>query len=150
WPRTDHVSTVRLEWVPALQMNVDLRFDSLSAVMAVLVLGVGALVLFYCADYFHHSDGRPEQRLPSFASELVGFAGAMFGLVVCDNTVLLYVFWELTTVFSFLLVGHYAERASSRRAAMQALLVTTAGGLAMLVGIIVLGETAGTYRLSEI
>src|SRR6185437_6819225 len=57
WPRTDHVSTVRLEWVPALQMNVDLRFDSLSAVMAVLVLGVGALVIFYCADYFHHRDG---------------------------------------------------------------------------------------------
>ena len=74
----------------------------------------------------------------------------MFGLVVSDNLLLLYIFWELTTVLSFLLVGHYAERATSRRAAMQALLVTTAGGLAMLVGIIILGHDAGTYLLSEL
>ena len=62
----------------------------------------------------------------------------------------LYVFWEITTVLSFLLVGHYAERATSRRAATQALLVTTLGGLAMLAGIVVLGNLAGTYRLSEL
>ena len=68
----------------------------------------------------------------------------MFGLVTSDNMLLLYIFWELTTVLSFLLVGHYAERASSRRAATQALLVTTAGGLAMLVGIIILGQVSGT------
>ena len=74
----------------------------------------------------------------------------MFGLVVSDNMLLLYMFWELTTVLSFLLVGHYAERATSRRAATQALLVTTAGGLAMLVGIIILGHAAGTYLLSEL
>jgi multicomponent Na+:H+ antiporter subunit A len=74
----------------------------------------------------------------------------MFGLVVSDNMLVLYIFWETTTVLSFLLVGHYAERATSRRAAMQALLVTTAGGLAMLVGIIILGETARTYLLSEL
>src|SRR6202011_1652186 len=78
------------------------------------------------------------------------FAGAMFGLIVADNMLVLYVFWELTTVLSFLLVGHYAERASSRRAAMQALLVTTAGGLAMLVGILILGHSAGTFLLSEL
>ena len=74
----------------------------------------------------------------------------MFGLVVSDNMLMLYLFWELTTVLSFLLVGHYAERATSRRAATQALLVTTAGGLAMLVGIVILGELSGTYRLSEL
>ena len=106
-------------------------------------------MLFYCADYFHHHDGHTEKRLPSFAAELVAFAGAMFGLVISDNMLVLYVFWELTTVLSFLLVGHYAERASSR-AAMQALLVTTAGGLAMLVGIIMLGTISGTYLLSEL
>ena len=111
--------------------------------MSVLVLGIGALVLFYCADYFHHHDGHTEKRLPSFAAELVAFAGAMFGLVVSDNMLVLYVFWELTTVLSFLLVGHYAERATSRRAAIQALLVTTAGGLAMLVGIVMLGTDLG-------
>jgi multicomponent Na+:H+ antiporter subunit A len=74
----------------------------------------------------------------------------MFGLVVSDNMLVLYVFWELTTVLSFLLVGHYAERVSSRKAAVQALLVTTAGGLAMLVGIVILGTISGTYLLSEL
>ena len=131
-------------------MDITLRFDALAAIMSVLVLGIGALVLFYCADYFHHHDGHTEKRLPSFAAELVAFSGAMFGLVVSDNMLVLYVFWELTTVLSFLLVGHYAERATSRRAATQALLVTTFGGLAMLVGIIVLGNMAGTYLLSEL
>ena len=131
-------------------MNITLRFDALAAIMSVLVLGIGALVLFYCADYFHHHDGHTEKRLPSFAAELVAFSGAMFGLVVSDNMLVLYVFWELTTVLSFLLVGHYAERSTSRRAATQALLVTTFGGLAMLVGIVVLGNVSGTYLLSEL
>lgn len=149
-PGPDVAATVNVPWVPELSMNITLRFDSLAAIMSVLVLGIGALVLFYCTDYFHHRDGHTEKRLPSFAAELVAFSGAMFGLVCSDNMLLLYVFWELTTVLSFLLVGHYAERATSRRAATQALLVTTFGGLAMLVGIIVLGHLAGTYLLSEL
>ncbi|MBI3214524.1 MAG: Na+/H+ antiporter subunit A [Mycobacterium sp.] len=142
--------TVRIDWVPELSMDIDLRFDALAAIMSVLVLAIGALVLFYCAAYFHHHDGHTEKRLPSFAAELVAFSGAMFGLVASDNMLLLYVFWELTSVLSFLLVGHYAERATSRRAATQALMVTTAGGLAMLVGIVILGQSAGTYLLSEL
>jgi len=150
WPAPGGASTVDVPWVPELSMNFNLRFDSLAAIMSVLVLAIGALVLFYCADYFQHHDGHTEKRLPSFAAELVAFSGAMFGLVTSDNMLLLYVFWELTTVLSFLLVGHYAERATSRRAATQALLVTTFGGLAMLVGIIVLGNMAGTYLLSEL
>ncbi|BBZ65621.1 monovalent cation/H+ antiporter subunit A [Mycolicibacterium insubricum] len=149
WPTATRTETVHLSWVPELSMNLDLRFDSLSAVLAVLVLAIGALVLFYCAAYFEHHDGSTEKRLPSFAAELVAFAGTMFGLVTADNTLLLYVFWELTSVLSFLLVGHYAERAASRRAATQALLVTTFGGLAMLVGIIILGHD-GSYLLSEL
>src|SRR5689334_612742 len=74
----------------------------------------------------------------------------MFCLVCSDNMLVLNVFWELTTVLSFLLVGHYAERATSRRAATQALLVTTFGGLAMLVGIVILGNRAGTFLISEL
>ncbi|MCV7239196.1 Na+/H+ antiporter subunit A [Mycolicibacterium celeriflavum] len=150
WPAAGRSKTVDLPWVPELSMNITLRFDALAAIMSVLVLGIGALVLFYCADYFQHHDGRLENRLPSFAAELVAFSGAMFGLVISDNMLMLYVFWEITTVLSFLLVGHYAERVTSRRAATQALLVTTFGGLAMLVGIIVLGNIAGTYLLSEL
>src|SRR6478735_8997192 len=81
-----------LALVPELSMNIALRFDALTAIMSVLVLAIGALVLFYCADYFHHRDGHMEKRLPSFAAELVAFAGAMFGLVVSDNMLMLYVF----------------------------------------------------------
>ena len=80
----------------------------------------------------------------------VAFAGSMLGLVTADDMLLLFVFWELTTVISYLLIGHYADRKASRRAAMQAIVITTAGGLAMLVGIVLLGEAAGTYRLSEV
>jgi multicomponent Na+:H+ antiporter subunit A len=150
WPEEGRAPTVDLEWMPQLSMDIGLRFDSLAAIMSVLVLAIGALVLFYCTDYFHHHDGHAEKRLPSFAAELVAFSGSMFGLVVSDNMFVLYVFWETTTVLSFLLVGHYAERATSRRAATQALLVTTFGGLAMLVGIVILGNLAGTYLLSEL
>ncbi|MFF2085211.1 Na+/H+ antiporter subunit A [Nocardia sp. NPDC058176] len=135
-----------IQWAPQISMNLDLRFDSLAAVMSVLVLGVGALVLAYCGRYFD----RDEAKLGLFAAELTGFAGAMFGLVISDNMLLLFVFWEITTVLSFLLVGHYAERASSRRAAIQALLVTGAGGLAMLVGIIILGLKYQSFLLSDI
>ena len=149
WP-AHHIPTVHIPWLPSLSMDITLRFDSLAAIMSVLVLGIGALVLFYCGEYFHHHDGHKENRLPSFAAELVAFSGAMFGLVVSDNMLMLYIFWETTTVLSFLLVGHYAERATSRRAATQALLVTTLGGLAMLVGIVVLGQLSGTYLLSEL
>ncbi|MDJ0393237.1 Na+/H+ antiporter subunit A [Rhodococcus sp. G-MC3] len=137
---------VNIEWVPGLSMNIAMRFDSLAAIMSLLVLGIGALILLYCARYFEND----EPRLGQFAAEMVAFSGAMFGLITSDNMLVLYIFWEITTVLSFLLVGHYAERASSRRAATQALLVTTAGGLAMLVGIIILGQVAGTYNLSDV
>ncbi|MEB3050700.1 Na+/H+ antiporter subunit A [Mycolicibacter sp. MYC123] len=141
-----------ISWVPGLSMDIALRFDTLAAIMCVLALGIGALVLFYCAEYFRpvspHTELDP--RLPSFAAKMLGFAGSMFGLMVADNMLVLYVFWELTTVLSFLLIGHYAERAVNRRAAIQALVVTTAGGLAMLVGIIMLGQTAGSYLLSDL
>ncbi|MGL4307082.1 MAG: Na+/H+ antiporter subunit A [Mycobacteriaceae bacterium] len=147
WPSDDRsVSTVDLSWIPLLSMNINLRFDSLSAILSILVLGIGTTILVYCASYFSNQ----EPRLGAFAAYLVAFAGAMFGLIVSDNMLLLYTFWELTTVLSFLLVGHYAERAASRRSANQALLVTTAGGLFMLVGIILLGSNGGSYLLSEL
>ncbi|WP_024795840.1 Na+/H+ antiporter subunit A [Tomitella biformata] len=148
WAITDWDSGARIDraWVPELSMNFSFRYDSLAQVLVVLVLGVGALVLVYCARYFKDT----EPRLGLFAAQLTAFAGAMFGLVLSDNMLLLYVFWEITTVLSFLLVGHYAERATSRDSATKALLVTTAGGLAMLVGIIALGQRSGTYLLSEL
>ncbi len=138
---------VRIEWAPSIHLDVDLRLDSLACILSVLVLGIGTLILAYCASYFDDDD---RQRLGIFAGYMVGFSGAMFGLVTSDNMVLMFTFWELTTVLSFLLVGHHAEQITGRRAALQALLVTAAGGLTMLVGLIMIGESCGSYRLSEV
>ena len=147
WPDSDAAPrTEKFTWVPSLQMDIDVRFDTLSAILSVLILGVGSLVLIYCANYFDIM----RRRVATFGGEIVAFAGAMFGLVVSDNTLVLYVFWEATTVLSFMLVGFNMVRATSRRAATQALLVTTFGGLAMLVGIIMLGERTGSYLLSDL
>lgn len=133
-------------WIPTLGLDLDLRVDALSAVMVALVTGVGALVLVYCRWYFTASS----EGLGRFAFAFLGFAGSMLGLVVADNMLLLYVFWELTTLFSYLLIGQYFGLRTSRRAAMEALIVTTTGGLAMLVGFILLGVTTGSYELSYV
>lgn len=133
-------------WIESLNLALSFRIDALSGLLALVALGVGALVLFYCTFYFDDD----EPRLYLFAGQLTAFAFSMFGLVVSDNMLLMYIFWEFTSVLSFLLVGHYAERASSRRAATQALLVTTMGGLAMFAGIIIVGESTGTYLFSEV
>ena len=140
-PPAEHVP-----WIPALGFSVDLRLDPLSWIMLLVVGAVGTLVLLYCSAYF----ARDAHGLGRFGGYLVAFAGTMAGLVIADDMLLLVVFWELTSVFSYLLIGHYAHRTSSRRAAMQAFLVTTAGGLAMLVGVVVLGVTAGTWSLSAV
>ncbi|MFY1619946.1 Na+/H+ antiporter subunit A [Micromonospora sp. WMMD736] len=133
-------------WIGQLGLDIALRLTTLSWLMTLLVGGVGALVLVYSARYF--DAGSP--GMAQFAAVLVAFAGAMLVLVFADDLLLLYVGWELTTIFSYLLIGHSTERRSSRWAAAQALTVTTLGGLAMLVGFILLGEHAGSYRWSEI
>ncbi|AZN30202.1 Na+/H+ antiporter subunit A [Flaviflexus salsibiostraticola] len=136
-----------LTWVPELGLAGDFRLDTLSWVMSLLVTGIGALVLIYSARYF----SRTASGLGRFAAFFVAFAGAMFGLVTTDNTLIMYIMWELTTVFSFLLIGHYRDRRASRRAAMEAIIVTTAGGLAMLGGIILLGELpSGSYSFTDL
>lgn len=133
-------------WVPTLQIELAFRLDALSLLMTFVAAGVGAVVLAYCSRYFADD----EDALGRFAAVLVAFAGAMLGLVLSDDLLLLYVFWELTTVLSFLLVGHQSDRDGARRAAVDALIVTTFGGLAMLVGAVMIGQAAGTYRISEI
>lgn len=138
--------TESIPWVPALDLEVALRLDALSLTFALLVTGVGALVLVYCARYFEPDD----EGSARFAGNLTAFAGSMLGLVLADDLLLLYVFWELTTVFSFLLIGGAGTKLAARRAASQALILTTAGGLAMLVGLIMIGETSGSYLLSEV
>ncbi|MFI2209950.1 Na+/H+ antiporter subunit A [Streptomyces sp. NPDC020141] len=135
-----------LPWLPDYGVWLALRLDALSLLMVLLAAGVGALVLLYCVRYF----AAGTLMLGRFAGNLLAFAGAMLGLVLADDLVLLYVFWELTTVFSYLLIGHGSERKQSRRSALQALTVTAFGGLAMLVGFLMLGGAAGTYRISAL
>nr|WP_269208604.1 Na+/H+ antiporter subunit A [Corynebacterium aquatimens] len=135
-----------IPWMPPIHLNLDFRLDALAGLFGLIVLGIGALVLFYCWGYF---DSNP-RRLALFASQLTMFATVMYGLVIADNFLLMYVFWEITSLLSYLLVNYYGERASSRRAATQALLVTTFGGLAMLVGIVLFGTSTGIWKLSEI
>ncbi|WP_051452080.1 Na+/H+ antiporter subunit A [Actinospica robiniae] len=135
-----------VEWIPQYDVYLAFRLDALSLLLLYLAAGIGALVLIYCARYFD-SD---EPGLGLFAASLTGFAGAMIGLVLADDLVLLYVFWELTTILSFLLIGHYADRPGARRSALRAVTVTTFGGLALLAGVVILGQDARTYRISAI
>ena len=140
------VLTERIEWMPRFGLNLDLRLDRLSAVMVLLAAGVGVAVFTYSAKYFDSKDPRVGRLL----GLLTLFGGAMVGLVLSDNLLVLYGFWELTSVTSFLLIGDRHEKEKARNAALQALLVTGTGALAMLGGFLVLANAAGTYSLSAI
>jgi len=138
--------TERAGWAADLGLTIELRLDGLSATMSLIIGAVGVCVLFYAAQYFA-SDARDLGRL---AGLLVLFAGSMLGLVLADQLLVLYACWELTSVTSFLLIGNRHTESRARAAALHALLVTSAGGLALLAGLVILGEAAGSYRLSEI
>jgi len=133
-------------WIPSLHIDLSMRMDTLSWLMTLIVTGVGALVMVYCRWYFR---GKRE-NLGQFAAVLLAFAGAMYGLVLTDDLVVLVMFWEITSVLSYLLIGYYNKRAASRRAALQALLVTTLGGLVMLIGVVLLVVAADTSSISQI
>lgn len=136
-----------VSWIPALGLDIAVRLDTLSWLMLLIVSGVGVAVFIYCSAYF----AKEASGLSRFAGVLTAFAGSMVGLVVADDLLLMFIFWELTTVFSYLLIGHYFERKTARRAAMQAIIVTTAGGLAMLVGVVILGVASeGGFRISAL
>ncbi|MGE0881241.1 MAG: hydrogen gas-evolving membrane-bound hydrogenase subunit E [Acidimicrobiia bacterium] len=135
----------RLDWVPSLGLGLDLRVDAFSALMIVLVSGIGLLVYPYAWHYFGHA-----AKGARAAGLLTLFSGSMLGIVTVDNLLALYVFWELTSVTSYLLIGLDDADADARSAAQHALLVTGFGGLVMLGGFVVLGAEAGTFRLSEI
>lgn len=137
--------TQTVAWLPELGLELAFRFDGFSALMTGLIGGIGILVFVY--SWFYFGDG---PRLARFAGYLVLFAGAMVGLVTADNLLLLFVFWELTSVMSYLLIGFEDENAGARASALQALLVTGLGGLAMLAGIVILAQVGGSYLLSDL
>jgi multicomponent Na+:H+ antiporter subunit A len=140
------VVTQQVSWAAALDLTIDLRLDAFSALMVLLVAGIGVLVFTYALRYF------PARRegLGRLVGLLTIFAGAMLTLVLADNLLLLYLGWELTSVTSYLLIGNDHREPRARAAALQAILITGAGGLAMLGGFVLLGQAAGTYQLSAI
>jgi multicomponent Na+:H+ antiporter subunit A len=136
----------RVGWVPAVDLTLDLRLDGLALLMGVLVSGIGTAIFVYARSYF--DDARKD--IGGFAALMTVFAGSMLGVVLADNLLAVYVFWELTSITSYLLIGFSHHKGSARAAALQAILVTGGGGLAMLAGFVVLGQEAGTYSISEI
>ncbi|MCX8006060.1 MAG: proton-conducting transporter membrane subunit, partial [Burkholderiaceae bacterium] len=135
----------RRDWLPALGLALGFRVDGLAWVFALLICGIGLLIVLYAAYYLHAHDPAPR-----FYAYLMLFAGAMLGVVLADNLLLLAVFWELTSLSSFLLIGYWRERAESRQGARMALAITGGGGLALLAGLLLLGEIAGSYELQQV
>jgi multicomponent Na+:H+ antiporter subunit A len=132
-------------WLPSLEIDLTFRVDGLSLLFALLISGIGALVIIYSGGYL---DAHPEQGI--FFSYLLAFMGSMLGLVLADNVLLLFVFWELTSLSSYFLIGFDHRRAAARNAALQALLVTGLGGLALLAGLILMGTIGESLKLSEL
>lgn len=140
----EHIEVV--PWAPQISLELTFRLDPLAFLLGLLVTGVGAAVLIYSISYFQQGSAAAKRS----GALLLLFAGVMLGLVLSDDLITLYVFWELTTICSFLLVGQAGISRESRRSALQALMITIFGGLLMLLGFVVLGEMAGTYRISEL
>ena len=132
-------------WLPALGVDLSFRLDGLALLMAMLVSGIGTLVFIYTGGYM--GDHPQRGRLYAY---LLMFMASMLGLVLADNLIALFIFWELTSISSYLLIGFDHTRASARRSALQALLVTALGGLAILAAALMLGSVAGTLELSEL
>jgi multicomponent K+:H+ antiporter subunit A len=134
-----------LQWLPSAGLNLVLRVDGLAWMFALLVTGVGALICLYARYYMS-----PDDPVARFYSCFLAFMGAMLGLVLSGNLVQLVLFWEVTSLVSFLLIGYWHHRRDARRGARMALSVTALGGLALLGGVVVLGHIAGSYDLDRI
>jgi multicomponent Na+:H+ antiporter subunit A len=137
--------TVAVPWVDALGLSLSFHLDGLSLLFAILIAGIGALIVAYAAAYLdgHRDAGR-------FQMTLFAFMGSMLGVVLTDNLLALFVFWELTGFTSYLLIGFEHEQEASRRAALQALLVTGAGGLGLLAAGVMVFDAGGTAQISDL
>ena len=134
-----------VDWLPALGLNVNLMLDGLGFFFACLILGIGLLIITYARFYLSRDD-----HMGEFFTYLLLFQGAMVGIVLSDNILLLLIFWELTSLSSFLLIGYWKHLPEGRQGARMALAVTGMGGLAMIGGMLILGQIAGSYDLSVI
>ncbi|MET0910589.1 MAG: proton-conducting transporter membrane subunit, partial [Ilumatobacteraceae bacterium] len=145
-------------WVPELGIEVSLRLDAFGAVMVLVVAVIGLAVVAYSWWYFapahdEPAPGRADRTgdgIDRLAGLLTLFAGAMLGIVVADDLITMFTAWELTSITSYLLIGVQHHRPAARAAALQALLVTSAGGLVLLAGLVLIGDAAGTFQMSEL
>ncbi len=132
-------------WVEGLGLEAAFRLDGLSLLFALLISGIGALIVLYTQGYFK---GHPQQG--RFMMYIIGFMASMLGVVLADNLLLVFIFWELTSFTSYLLIGFNHESEAARTAALQAMLVTVLGGLFLLAGFILMAQATGTWQLSEL
>ncbi|MGB1221201.1 MAG: proton-conducting transporter membrane subunit, partial [Alcanivoracaceae bacterium] len=132
-------------WAPTLGLNLTVRIDGLAFLFAVLVLGIGLLIILYARYYLSARDS-----MPRFYGLLLFFMGAMLGIVVSGNLLMMLVFWELTSIASFLLIGFWSHREDARKGARMALAITGGGGLCLLAGILLLGNIVGSYELDAV
>lgn len=135
----------RNSWIPQLGISLDFKIDGLALLFALLITGIGTLVYIYSSSYL-----RAHPHLYRFYSFLTLFMGAMLGVVLSDNMMTLFVFWELTSISSFFLIGFNNEDEASRKSALWALSLTGLGGFFMLVSFTLIGVTAGTYSIAEL
>ncbi len=139
------VLRVNIPWAPALGLDFSLRMDGYAWLFALLVTGMGALIVVYARYYMSPSD-----PVPRFFSFFLAFMGAMLGIVLSGNLIQLAMFWELTSLASFMLIAYWHHRVDARRGARMALVITGAGGLALLGGVLLLGHMAGGYDLDTV
>ncbi|TRD22628.1 monovalent cation/H+ antiporter subunit A [Palleronia caenipelagi] len=140
-----NVPRVEVDWIPSLGLNVAFHLDWLAFFFALLILGIGCLIIIYARFYLTRDDNMGE-----FFTYLLLFQGAMVGIVLSDNILLLLIFWELTSLSSFLLIGFWKHLPDGRQGARMALTVTGMGGLAMIGGMVILGQIAGSYNITDI
>ncbi|MEO6744372.1 MAG: monovalent cation/H+ antiporter subunit A [Caldimonas sp.] len=143
--RDGQVLVERIVWLPSLGLDLVVRIDGFAWMFAMLVSGIGVLVVMYARYYLS-----PDDPAARFYALLLGFMGSMLGVVVSGNLIQLVLFWELTSVFSFLLIGYWQHRRDARRGARMAFTVTAAGGLALLAGVLILGHIVGSYELDAV
>ncbi|WP_089232605.1 monovalent cation/H+ antiporter subunit A [Tropicimonas sediminicola] len=139
------IVTYRLDWMPLLGLNAHFMLDGLGLLFATMILGIGLLIILYARFYLSRED-----PMGQFYTYLMLFQGAMLGIVLSDNILMMVIFWELTSLSSFLLIGYWRHTGAGRQGARMALAVTGMGGLALIGGMLLLGEAAGTYDISEI
>ncbi|MGA7269159.1 MAG: proton-conducting transporter membrane subunit, partial [Aestuariivirga sp.] len=135
----------KLDWLPVMGLNANFFLDGLGFLFAALILCIGLLIIIYARFYLHRDD-----PMGQFYTYLLLFQGAMVGIVLSDNILLLLIFWELTSLTSFLLIGYWKHLPEGRQGAVMALTVTGMGGLALIGGLLILGEIASSYDLTEI